>query len=149
MGRWLLLAFTALFPLICSSQTNSAPRVASAVQSVLEQQQRAWNQHDLAGFMAGYWNSPDLTFFSGARQTSGWQATLDRYRKTYEGEGREMGTLQFSDLDVQALSPDTAFVRGSWRLTMPDGKSPHGLFTLIFREFPGGWKIVHDHTSTE
>jgi ketosteroid isomerase-like protein len=45
------------------------------------------------------------------------------------------------------LGADAAFVRGSWLLTMPDGKTPHGLFTLVFREFPEGWKIVHDHTS--
>jgi ketosteroid isomerase-like protein len=58
-----------------------------------------------------------------------------------------MGRLEFSDLNIQELAPDAAFVRGEWRLKMTDGKSPHGLFTLIFRKFPDGWKIVHDHTS--
>jgi uncharacterized protein (TIGR02246 family) len=119
----------------------------SAVQEVLQKQQDAWNHHDLAAFMAGYWNSPDLTFFSGAKQTSGWQATLERYQKTHQSEGREMGKLEFSGLNVKALSPDAAFVRGAWHLTMSDGKTPHGLFTLVFRKFPDGWKIVHDHTS--
>jgi beta-aspartyl-peptidase (threonine type) len=38
-------------------------------------------------------------------------------------------------------------VRGAWHLTLPDGKMPHGLFTLIFRKFSNRWKIVHDHTS--
>jgi ketosteroid isomerase-like protein len=32
---------------------------------------------------------------------------------------------------------------------MPDGTKPTGLFTLIVRKFPEGWKIVHDHTSAE
>ena len=32
---------------------------------------------------------------------------------------------------------------------MPDGTKPGGLFTLIVRKFPEGWKIVHDHTSAE
>lgn len=119
----------------------------TAVQQVIQKQQDAWNRHDLAGFMSGYWNSPSLTFFSGAKQTSGWQATLERYQKTYQSEGREMGRLEFSDLNVKALGPDAAFVRGAWHLTMSDGKTPHGLFTLVFRKFPDGWKIVHDHTS--
>jgi len=114
---------------------------------VLQQQQSAWNHHDLETFMSGYWNSPDLTFFS-TKKTSGWQATFDKYRKTYEGEGHEMGTLDFSDLQVEELSPKAAFVRGSWKLTLSDGKTPHGLFTLIFRKFPEGWKIVHDHSSS-
>jgi len=32
---------------------------------------------------------------------------------------------------------------------MTDGKTPHGLFTLIFRKFPAGWKIVHDQSAGE
>ena len=120
----------------------------SAVEQVLRAQQEAWNRQDLEAFMAGYWNSPELTFFSGAQETSGWQAALERYRKTYQSEGKEMGTLSFSSLRVEPLGSDAAFVRGAWRLTMSDGKTPHGLFTLVFRKFPEGWKIVHDHTST-
>jgi ketosteroid isomerase-like protein len=121
--------------------------VKSAVEQVLLRQQEAWNHHDLDGFMSGYWNSPELTFFSGAQKTAGWQSTLERYRKNYQSEGQEMGKLEFSDLNIQELAPDGAFVRGAWHLTRADGKTPHGLFTLIFRRFPDGWKIVHDHTS--
>lgn len=129
-------------------QTPAAPDDAkSAVTHVLLMQQEAWNRHDIDGFMTGYWNSPDLSFFSGAKETSGWQATLDRYRSTYASPGHEMGRLEFSDLRVEALGPDAAFVRGAWLLTMSDGKTPHGRFTLVFRKFPEGWKIIHDHTS--
>lgn len=118
-----------------------------AIQEVITDQQAAWNRHDLEGFMLGYWNSPDLTFFSGDNIAQGWQQALARYRKSYRGEGKEMGRLEFSDLQIEALGADSAFVRGRWLLTMPDGKTPHGLFTLIFRKFPDGWKIIHDHTS--
>ena len=117
------------------------------VEHVLGTQQEAWNRHDLEGFMAGYWNSAELTFFSGAKQNHGWQATMDRYRAKYAAPGHEMGTLEFSGLQIETLAADSAFVRGSWQLTMSDGKTPHGLFTLVFRKFPDGWKIVHDHTS--
>ena len=126
---------------------NSRSDVPSAVEQVLHRQQEAWNHHDLEAFMSGYWNSPDLTFFSGAENTSGWESTLERYRKKYQSEGREMGQLEFSDLNIQELAPDAAFARGAWRLNMTDGKTLHGLFTLIFCKFPDGWKIVHDHTS--
>ena len=97
--------------------------------------------------MSGYWNSPELTFFSDAKTSQGWQAALDHYRKTYQSQGKEMGYLDFSDLNVQLLAPDAAFVRGAWQLTLANGKKPHGLFTLVFRKFPDGWKIIHDHTS--
>src|ERR1700758_1546235 len=119
----------------------------SAIEHVLLNQQDAWNHHDLDAFMSGYWNSPDLTFFSDAKQTSGWQATLDRYRATYAGPGHEMGKLDFSDLRIEILGPEAAFARGTWHLTLSNGKTPHGRFTLIFRKFPDGWKIIHDHTS--
>lgn len=128
---------------------SATPSVKSAVEQVLLTQQDAWNRHDLEAFMAGYWHSPDLTFFSGAQRTAGWQGALDRYRKTYQGEGKEMGKLEFSALQIEPLASEAAFVRGQWHLTLSDGKTPHGLFTLMFRKFPDGWKIIHDHTSAE
>jgi beta-aspartyl-peptidase (threonine type) len=132
-------------------QTKDSPTRdgKAAVEQVLRSQQDAWNRRDLEAFMAGYWNSPNLTFFSGAQRTSGWQGALDRYRKNYQEQGKEMGKLEFSDLQIEPLSDGAAFVRGAWHLTMSDGKTPHGLFTLIFRKFPDGWKIVHDHTAAE
>jgi beta-aspartyl-peptidase (threonine type) len=126
-----------------------SPDVKKEVEQVLRLQQEAWNRHDLESFMTGYWNSPALTFFSGAHETSGWQGALERYRKTYQSEGKEMGKLEFSDLRIEPLGSGAAFVRGAWHLTMSDGKTPHGLFTLVFRKFSDGWKIVHDHTSAE
>jgi len=126
---------------------SSDDTAKTGVERVLRKQQEAWNRHDLEDFMAGYWNSPELTFFSGAKERDGWQATTDRYRSQYASPGREMGKLEFSGLRIEVLGADAAFVRGSWQLTMSDGKTPHGLFTLMFRKFPEGWKIVHDHTS--
>jgi ketosteroid isomerase-like protein len=143
----LMVASLILLCGLSAPAQNSQSTTEPAVRQVLEHQQEAWNHHDLESFMAGYWNSPELTFFSGAKSSLGWQATIERYRKTYQSEGREMGKLEFSDLKIQALASDAAFVRGAWHLTMSDGKTPHGLFTLIFRKFPDGWKIVHDHTS--
>ncbi len=145
MRATFVFAVSLLLCVFAFGQTNDGK---AGIEQVLHQQQGAWNHHDLEGFMSGYWNSPELTFFSGATMSSGWQATIDRYRKKYQGEGREMGHLEFSDLNIQILATDAAFVRGAWELTLSDGKKPHGLFTLVFRKFPEGWKIVHDHTST-
>lgn len=140
--------FLMLMLALCGSVAAQDSPVSALIKQVLQQQQAAWNRHDLESFMSGYWNSPELTFF-GSKKTSGWQATLDRYRKSYQGEGHEMGKLEFSDLQIEALAPDAAFVRGGWKLTMSDGKTPHGLFALVFRHFPEGWKIIHDHTTQE
>jgi uncharacterized protein (TIGR02246 family) len=128
---------------------DTADAGQQAIRKVLSDQQAAWNRHDLEAFMAGYWHSEELTFFSGSHETQGWQGALDRYKKSYQSAGHEMGKLEFSNLRIQMLAPDAAFVRGEFHLTMSDGKTPHGLFTLMFRKFPEGWKIVHDHSSGE
>ncbi len=130
----------------CLQAPAPEPSPEAAVRQVLDAQVAAWNRGDLDAFMAGYWSSPDLTFFSGPDRTSGWQATLDRYRKRYKSEGKEMGRLTFSDVTVEMLGPDAALVRGGWRLEMSKD-APSGLFTLIFRRLPEGWRIIHDHTS--
>jgi ketosteroid isomerase-like protein len=57
-----------------------------------------------------------------------------------------MGTLKFSDLEINVISKNAAVVLGSWALTRAND-SPGGKFTLIFRKFKDGWRIVHDHTS--
>src|SRR4051812_35547056 len=120
-------------------------------EALLAAQQAAWNRGDLEGYMAGYWRSPELTFFSGATITKGWQPTLDRYRKRYQGEGREMGQLTFSDLEVQPLDGGAFFTRGRWLLTFKDkSKKPaQGVFTLLLRHVDEGLRIVHDHSSGE
>lgn len=135
--------------LITLASAAFAQDPSAAIRAVIDQQEAAWNRHDLEGFMSGYWNSPDLTFFSGARESKGWQAALDRYKKNYQGPGHEMGKLEFTNLRIEMLAPDAAFVRGEFHLTMSDGKTPHGMFTLIFRKLPDGWRIVHDHSSGE
>jgi beta-aspartyl-peptidase (threonine type) len=120
---------------------------ASEIRAVLDRQVDAWNQGNLEGFMEGYWNSADLTFFSTGTPRSGWNEAIAGYRSRYQSEGHEMGHLEFSDLRVEMLGPRAAYVRGHWHLTFTSG-SAGGLFTLIFRKLPKkGWLIVHDHTS--
>lgn len=118
------------------------------ILAVLDKQVAAWNAGDLEKFMLGYWRSPELTFYSSTGKVNGWEATLERYRKTYQAEGREMGKLVFDDLDITMLGPDSALVRGRWKLAFADGKEIGGIFTLVFRQFRNEWKIVHDHTSS-
>src|SRR5690242_2606932 len=123
--------------------------VEEGIKHLLVSQVEAWNHGKLEAFMQGYWQSPDLTFFSGATVTKGWEPTLLRYRQRYQAQGKEMGKLEFQDLTIDLLSRRSAVVTGKWQLTMSDGKQPHGLFTLIFKRMANGWQIVHDHTSAE
>jgi hypothetical protein len=113
---------------------------------VLAAQNAAWNRGDLDGFMAGYWKSDDLRFASGGTITRGWQTTLDRYRAHYPDKAT-MGQLTFTLHEIHLLAPDAAVVFGKWELAREKDK-PWGLFTLILRRFPEGWRVMADHTSS-
>jgi beta-aspartyl-peptidase (threonine type) len=127
---------------LCAADTPS-----DSVKAVLTTQVESWNKGDLDGFLSTYWKSDDLVFFSGGTVSKGHQAVSDRYQKRYKADGKEMGKLTFSDLEVQMLGTDTAMVRGKWKLDLKAEK-PEGLFTLIVKKLPDGWKITHDHTSS-
>jgi len=111
---------------------------------ILDLQKAAWNRQDIEGFMAYYWNSGMFTFQSGANRLRGWDALLERYKKIYSGEN--WGILDFTDLEVNVLGADCAYVIGRYKLTLRD-TGREGLFTIIFKRFPEGWRIIHDHSS--
>ena len=117
-----------------------------AICALLNDQQDAWNEGDIPGFMAGYWQSEDLRFASGGSITTGWGETLARYQARYDTP-EAMGWLAFTDLDVTQLSEDAAYVFGRWTLYR-ESDEPTGLFTLILRKEAEGWRVVHDHTSS-
>lgn len=125
---------------------GSAETDEDRILSVLTLQQAAWNAGDIDTFMDGYWPSPELRFASGGSVTTGWQETRDRYHANYSDRSL-MGTLSFSDLEVDMLSADAAIVHGAWALVRSKDK-PSGLFTLVFRDLDGGWKIVSDTTTS-
>lgn len=117
-----------------------------AVLKLLHDQESAWNKGDLKGFMQGYWNSPELSFYSGRDKRKGWKETYERYQERYQKQGREMGKLTFSELSADRLSNTKMLVRGRWKLDMSN-QNIDGLFSLIIEKKPEGWRIIHDHTS--
>jgi uncharacterized protein (TIGR02246 family) len=126
---------------------GDAAQDRAAIQRVLDDQAAAWNKGDLPGFMKGYLESDDLSFFSGNNKTKGWKATLERYQKRYQGKDKEMGKLTFSEISTEMLGNDHAIVRGRFTLQLK-GENPTGIFTLVMRKTPAGWRIIHDHTSS-
>jgi beta-aspartyl-peptidase (threonine type) len=148
--RGIAAAVAALLVFIaaCAAAPPRTGAPAAEVKAVWPTSVDAWNRGDLDAFMTGYWNSPDLVFFSNKTETRGWQQTLERYRTTYKAEGRQMGALDFPQLEFKVLGPEVVLARGQWRLKMPDGKESTGMTSVTFLKLPEGWRIVHDHSSS-
>jgi ketosteroid isomerase-like protein len=120
-----------------------AENIPAELLQILTFQQEAWNRQDIEGFMAYYWKSDRLTFQSGANRLHGWNALLERYKMNYSG--KDWGELSFTDLEVNVLAPECAYIIGRYRLNIQDALR-EGLFTIVFKRFPEGWRIIHDQS---
>jgi len=129
-----------------SIEARAAAEDTAAVRRVLDEQAGAWNRGDLDAFAEGYWKS-DATAFAGTQGIlRGWQALVERYHRSYP-DRKAMGRLTFSELEVTLLCSDAALVLGHWHLDREAGPVG-GVFSLVLRRFPQGWRIIADHTST-
>ncbi len=123
------------------------PTEAEKVAAVLTAQVAAWNAGDLDGYMAGYWDSPDLEFVSDTT-TKGFQPVKERYFKRYKAQGKVMGTLTFRDVAVSVKSPADAEVSGKWKVAKTT-ETVSGGFVVKLKKFADGWKIVRDTTTSD
>jgi len=117
----------------------------SQIRAVLEMQTAAWNRGDIDTFMTSYWKSEQTEFLGANGIAHGWQAVLDRYHHSYP-DRKSMGTVSFSDLEVHLTCADAAYVVGKFHLVR-EADQPSGVFSLDFRKFSEGWRIVLDHTT--
>ena len=117
----------------------------AAIRSLLVDQTAAWNRGDIDGFMAGYWKSDETEFVSAEGISRGWQALLDRYKRSYP-DRKAMGTLSFAKLEVRVECATSAYAIGEYHLQR-EKDNPAGIFTLNLRKFPEGWRVVVDHTT--
>ncbi|MGO9269708.1 MAG: YybH family protein [Terriglobia bacterium] len=152
MKRLVAISTLALLTFLCpsaraadSSRGAKRSNPEAAIRAVLDAQVADWNRGDVDAFMTSYWKSESTEFVGANGVAKGWQAVLDRYRKAYP-DRQAMGTLTFSDLEVNVLCPTVALVTGHYHLQR-EKDQPSGVFTLVFRKFAEGWKIINDHTS--
>ncbi len=140
MKRTLLLLLLCL-PILAFSQTKDI----ETVKSILIQQSKDWNKGDIDAFMEYYWKSDELQFIGSAGVIKGWQATLERYQRTYP-DLDAMGQLTFDILEVHQLSKKVIMLTGKYTLVRKNDK-PTGYFILVWKKMKGQWLIVADHTS--
>ena len=119
-----------------------------AIRKMMQDSADAWNRGDLPAFASYYEDSPQTTFMGREVVRGGTQAILGRYQKSYPTRDA-MGTLTFSEIEVRHLAAGLELVTGKFELkrTAAGGGPAWGRYTLIVRQTPAGWKIIHDHSS--
>lgn len=140
---WLLVITSLIFSANTYSQNKNT--LTSTIQKIMHEQEIAWNKGNIESFMTAYWNSDSLKFIGKNGVTFGWKNTLENYKKTYP-DSTAMGTLSFSLISVEQLTPTTCYVVGSWNLIRKKG-SVGGFYTLLWKRINDKWVIVVDHTS--
>jgi ketosteroid isomerase-like protein len=153
----MFLSLLLLLPVTLRAQAPPAPPQVpddeAAVRAALTAQSAAWNRGDIPTFMQTYEDSPDTTFI-GLSLRKGYQPILERYQRSYSTR-EQMGTLTFSDVDVRLLPSgcgraEIALVTGKFHLDRTAhgaAAKDDGIFSLVWRKGPQGWKIILDHTS--
>jgi uncharacterized protein (TIGR02246 family) len=125
--------------------SDSNGSIDAAIESVIHNQEEAWNRGDIDQFMDYYWRSDELTFSSGGQTTRGWEATMKRYRDRYSTP-EKMGKLKLDKLEITPLGDSAALVLGQWQVER-ESEPLNGNFSLVVRKLDNRWLIIHDHTS--
>ncbi len=131
-----------LFVFSCKTTQPTATDDVAVIRSILDQQQKAWSENDLEGFMSGYWESEELTYFSRGKISKGWQTTLANYKRNYPTT-KETGKLNFEIANITQINKDAYWVMGSYFLTREAGDA-NGTFMIVFKRINGEWKIIGD-----
>jgi ketosteroid isomerase-like protein len=140
----LILAVVTLAVASVAHPPQPSPDEAQ-IRALLVDQTAAWNRGDIDGFMAGYWKSDETEFVSADGISRGWQALLDRYKRSYP-DRQAMGRLSFANLEIRVECQSSAYAIGEYHLER-EKDNPAGIFTLNLRKFPEGWRVVVDHTT--
>ena len=153
MKKFILVFGLALISYTCISvrtdlgdvtvvESTNYDTAKAAILKVMNNQEIAWNNGDLEGFMQGYWKSDSLKFYGSSGLTKGWQNTLDNYKRGYPTKA-ETGTLNFVINDISRIENNNFWVMGEYHLKREAGDAD-GVFIIIFKMINGQWKIVAD-----
>ena len=151
-----ILAWTFLLYGLAGAASMAQAQAGSdeaGIRAIIAAQVEAWNRADIPAFMQAYEQSPETTFI-GTNIGKGYEKILERYRRNYTNQ-EQMGRLTFNDLEVRLLpgscgKAEFAVVTGRFHLERSqkgEAKKDDGIFSLVWRKGPQGWKILLDHTS--
>jgi len=131
--------------------SREAPRGAELTAVVAGQLGRdadAWNRGDLDGFMASYARDTSTSFIDAGHVRYGFEFIRSRYAPRF-APGAERDSLRFEEIAARPLGRAHALVTARFVLFRNGRTTASGPFTLVLERRPEGWKIIHDHSSSD
>lgn len=128
--------------LLCLACSNSEEEDKAQIVQLMREQEKAWSNHDIHGFMQTYWKSDSLKFYGARGLTLGWEKTLQGYLKRYPTPD-DTGTLTFTIDDITQIESNSYHVMGQYHLKRNAGDA-NGVFLIVLKKINGEWKIVAD-----
>jgi beta-aspartyl-peptidase (threonine type) len=118
------------------------------ITAQLERSAVDWNRGDLDGFLSDYAPESTTTFIDGRRARQGIDFIRGIYAPRFS-PGARRDSLHFEEVQVRGLSPMLAVVTARFVLQRGSEITASGPFTLVMERRPEGWKILHDHSSSD
>ena len=143
--KWIFSSVLFFFLIFMYAQQPVSKKDSINITTKLFKQQSDWNAGDIDAFMEGYLKTEHLIFSGASGPIYGWEATRDRYKKSYSSS-QLMGMLAFKILDMISLSALVVQLQESFYLTR-DIEDTSGFFTLTWLKVKDQWFIISDHTS--
>jgi ketosteroid isomerase-like protein len=134
-----------------TAASGSDPTRATLASDIASQLDRAaddWNRGNLEGFLSDYAAESTTTFVDGRRARRGFEFIRQVYAPRF-APGARRDSLRFEEIVARQLSPALALVTARFVLTRGDTVTASGPFTLVMELRPAGWKILHDHSSSD
>jgi hypothetical protein len=138
--------YPILFLIASLSTSYAQNKDEQSILKTLDNQIEYWNKGDIDKFMVGYLATDSLIFISSKGMKTGYQQTLENYKKGYP-DLAAMGKLKFDILRLKPLGKKHYLVIGKWHLTRPEKGDIGGHFSLVFEKIKGVWVIIADHSS--
>lgn len=107
-----------------------------------------WNRGDLNGFISDYAPDSSTTFIASGHLRHGFDFIRGNYAPRF-APGARRDSLRFEEFEVRPLSPSLALVTARYLLYRNGETTASGPFTLVMESRPDGWKILHDHSSSD
>ena len=154
MRTIILLLAAAVAACRTGGETTASGRIsgtAAPAAQIVSQLDRAagdWNRGDLDAFLSDYAAESTTTFVDGRRARHGFEFIRRHYAPRF-APGARRDSLRFEEVETRSLRPGLALVTARYVLSRGGAVTASGPFTLVMEQRAAGWRILHDHSSSD